>query len=153
MASEFAERQKEDFFRDITAFGSLWWYLTIAILFLIYENYGVFINLLTGLVFIYAIAIAIRAFYFKNRPKKYSYNSFIEKIDAASFPSLHSARASFLSIALIYFFDSVIASIFLVIMVFIVAYSRIHLKKHDIKDVSAGVVVGVAVYFIVRYLA
>ena len=97
MASEFIQRQKEDFFRDITSFASLLWYLAIVSVFFISKNYDVFIKLVTGLLFIYFIVIIIRTFYFKHRPIKYGYNSYIEKLDASSFPSLHSSRAAFMS--------------------------------------------------------
>ncbi len=151
MASEFIKRQKDDFFRDLTVFGSLWFYIFIAMIFLIQKDYGMLKKLIAGFVFIYLVVIAIRSFYFKNRPKKYSYDSYLEKLDAASFPSLHSARAVYLSMILMKFFDKIFISILLLILVSIVAYSRIYLKKHDVKDVSAGFVVGILVYLIAEY--
>lgn len=152
MNSEFAERQKNDFFRDITSFASLWWYLTISLVFLITKNYDIFLRLASGLLLIYFIVVVIRTFYFKNRPKKYSYNSYMEKLDASSFPSLHSARAVFMSIVLMIFFDNVFLSALLAALVIITAYSRIQLRKHDLIDVLAGVVVGIVVYSIVIFI-
>ena len=146
------KRQKDDFFRDLTTFGSLWFYIFIALVFLIQKNYGVLKKLITGFVLIYLIVVAIRSFYFKNRPKKYSYSSYLERLDAASFPSLHSARAVYLSMILIDFFNNAVFSAFMVILAVIVSYSRIYLKKHDLKDVSAGFVVGIVAYFVVEYL-
>lgn len=150
MVSEFVKRQKSDFFRDFTALGSLWFYLIAILIFLIIKNYSIFIKLLIGLLLIYAVVIFIRTFYFKNRPKRYSYDSYIEKLDASSFPSLHSARAAFLSMILMNLFGNIIFSIFIVVLIGIVAYSRIYLKKHDLKDVLAGIILGVVVYFIVN---
>lgn len=152
MASEFIKRQKDDFFRDLTVFGSLWFYIFIALVFLIQKNYGVLKKLMAGFVLIYIIVVAIRSFYFKNRPKKYSYNSYLEKLDAASFPSLHSSRAVYLSMILMNFFNNTIFSAFIAILVVIASYSRIYLKKHDLKDVSAGFAVGILAYFVVDYL-
>lgn len=152
MASEFIKRQREDFFRDFTALGSLWFYFIAMSIFLINGHYGMLARLSFGLIFIYIIIAAIRAVYFKERPKRYSYNSFIEKLDASSFPSLHSARAAFLSMALMKFFGNIAFSIFLAVLLAILAYSRIHLKKHDLKDVLAGVILGLAVYFGVDYI-
>jgi|SRR3989344_6230108 len=151
MVSEFIKRQRDDFFRDLTVFGSLWFYLIAMLIFLIVKDYSIFIKLLIGLLLVYTVVIFIRTFYFKNRPKKYSYNSYLEKLDASSFPSLHSARAVYLSMILMNFFNNVIFSAFIVILVVVASYSRIYLKKHDLKDVSAGFVVGILVYFVVGY--
>ena len=152
MASEFTQRQKSDFFRDITSFASLWWYLLIALVFFVNKNYDIFIKLVIGLLIIYFIAILIRTFYFKPRPKKYSYNSYIEKLDASSFPSLHSSRAVFMSIILMKFFNNFALSALLAVLTIIIAYSRIQLKKHDLMDVLAGVVVGTVVYSIANFI-
>lgn len=152
MPSEFTKRQKEDFFRDVTALGSLWFYLIAMLIFLIAKNYKIFTKLLFGLVSIYLVVILIRTFYFKERPKKYPHTSYIEKLDASSFPSLHSARAAFLSIILINFFNNVIFSVFFVALAALVAYSRIRLKKHDLGDIFGGIVVGMLAYFVVGYL-
>ena len=152
MPSEFIKRQKDDLFRDITSLGSLFAYLLIAIFFLIQKNYDLFSELAIGLVIIYIITITIRSFYFKDRPRKYPHPSFIEKLDASSFPSLHTARISFLSMALINYINDNIFSIVLVILIALVAYSRVYLKKHDKIDVLFGIALGVIVYFIVNWI-
>ncbi|MBI2542134.1 phosphatase PAP2 family protein [Candidatus Woesearchaeota archaeon] len=152
MASEFAERQKNDFFRDMTSFASLWWYLIITFVLLITKSYDTFARLLIGLLLMYLIVVPIRTFHFKHRPKRYSYNSYIEKLDASSFPSLHSSRAVFMSLVLMKFFNNHNISALLAAFVVVVAYSRIHLKKHDLSDVLAGAVVGIAAYFGVLWI-
>ena len=152
MASEFAKRQKSDFFRDITSFASLWWYFIITLIFLAAGNYDVSSRLLIGLLLTYFIVIITRTFYFKHRPEKYSYNSYIQKLDASSFPSLHSSRAVFMSLVLAKFFNNNILSALLAVLAIIIAYSRIQLRKHDLTDVLAGAAVGAAVYFTVGYL-
>lgn len=148
MPSEFLQRQKDDFFRDLTSFGSLWFYIIVILFFLILKNYPVSKKLFIGFILIYGITIIIRSFYFKNRPKKYNYHNFIEKLDAASFPSLHSARIIFLGLFFANYFNNLMLSLLIVILVLIVLYARIYLKKHDLKDVLAGVVLGVVVYFV-----
>lgn len=152
MPSEFIERQKNDLFRDITSFASLWWYFAIALIFLMTKNYDISVKLGIGLLLIYFVVIVIKTFYFKNRPKKYIYNSYIEKLDASSFPSLHSSRAVFMSMVLMKFFNNTALSALLAVFVVGIAYSRIQLKKHDLIDVLAGVVVGAAVYPIVNFI-
>lgn len=149
MDSEFLERQKKDLVRDISALGSLFSYLLLMMLFLIPKRYDVFIRLLAGAILIYTVTILIRSFYFKERPNKYPYKSYIEKLDASSFPSLHSARIAFLSMVFIKHFNNVFLTVLIIILAIGVVYSRIELKKHDLKDVLGGVVVGFVIYLII----
>jgi len=152
MQYEFLKRQKDDFWRDLTSLGSMWFYSILMILFLILRNYVVFNKLLIGFVLIYLITIIIRATHFKNRPRKYSYANFIEKLDASAFPSLHATRSGFLFMILVKYFNNLFVSIILFVLLIVVSYSRIYLKKHDIRDVSVGVGLGVVVYVIVNWL-
>ena len=149
MASEFAKRLKEDLIRDITALGSLFSYLLLMLFFLVLNKYKVFIKLLIGFVLIYIATILIRLFYFKDRPKKYPHSSFIDGLDASSFPSLHAERTSFLSLLLMNYFDNVLISILLILIVILVSFSRVYLKKHDKADVIAGLAIGALVYLVV----
>lgn len=151
MEQEFKKRQLYDFFRDFSSLGNIWFYLIVVLFFMIFENKTIANKLLIGLVLIYFIVVIIRTFYFKERPNKYPYKSYIEKLDASSFPSLHSARIAFLSIIFIKHFNNVFLTVLIIILAVIVAYSRIELKKHDLKDVLGGVVVGVVVNFIVNF--
>ena len=150
MPSEFIQRQKNDFFRDLTSLGSLWFYLLIALAFLIQKDYRMLKQLTAGFILMYIIVILIRSFYFKNRPKRYSHHNFIEKIDASSFPSLHGSRISFLCITLAEYFSNNLLSILLVILTALVAHSRLYLKKHDKSDVLTGILLGIAVYFVMN---
>ncbi len=149
MESEFKKRHVYDFFRDFSSLGNIWFYLIVVLFFMIFENKAIANKLLIGLVLIYALTIAIRSFYFKERPTKYPHSSYIEKLDASSFPSLHSARIAFLSMVLMNYLEELLFSVLLVILAIIIVYSRIYLKKHDFSDVSAGVILGAIVYFIV----
>lgn len=152
MPSEFIQRQKDDFFRDITSFGSLWFYLILMLVLLMLRNYVLLEKLAIGFILIYAAVITIRSFYFKNRPQKYKYGNFLERIDASSFPSLHAARTIFLASLFIEYFKNKLISILLIILALIVLYSRTYLKKHDWKDVIAGAFFGALVYFVIRTL-
>ena len=150
MTSIFIQRQKDDLFRDMTSLGSLFAYLLISFFFLILKNYYLFTRLAVGLVATYTITIIVRSFYFKDRPKKLSHRDYIERLDASSFPSLHAIRITFLSILLMVYFNDFFISLILGILIFIVVYSRIYLRKHDLKDVSAGIFLGIAIYFIIK---
>jgi membrane-associated phospholipid phosphatase len=103
--------------------------------------------MLAGFVLIYTATIVIKTVYFKNRPVKFSYNSYIEKLDASSFPSLHASRTAFLGLVLSKYFSSYIFTAIMVVLILAIAYTRVYLKKHDFMDVSAGIILGILVYF------
>ena len=150
--SIFLKRQAKDLIRDITSLGSLSFYLITSLIFLLLNNYTIFRKLAIGLVLIYVVVIPIRTFYFKHRPEKYEYKSYIERLDASSFPSLHAARTAYMCLTLIEFFNENLISLIIVIVSLAVFYSRIHLKKHDILDISGGAIVGGLIYFLVSYI-
>lgn len=152
MESDFIQRQKNDLIRDITSFGSLFTYLLLVLIVLLQKNYDLFIILVIGIIMIYLFVIIIRALYFKNRPKQIPYSSFIARLDASSFPSLHATRSGFLFMILVKYFNNFLVSIILFVLLISILYSRIYLKKHDLKDVSAGLVLGVVVYAMVNWL-
>ena len=145
--SEFIERQKNQYFHEITSLGGNLIYAITAVSFLILAMYNTFNKLLLGIILIYAIVVLIKMVYFKNRPQSYNYNSFIEKIDASSFPSVHASRSAFLAAILMDYFSNAEISILLGILVLMVVYSRIRLRRHDTLDVSAGIILGIVVYF------
>ena len=152
MISDFLERQKNDLVRDISALGSLFFYIFLMVLFLLLKNYSLFSKLLFGLLIIYIVTIPFRTFLFRERPKKIKHDSYIEKLDAASFPSLHASRTAFMAAMLMKFFNNYIISILLVLIGLSIAYSRIYLKKHDLKDVIAGIIFGILAYFVVNLI-
>ena len=152
MQSEFAERQKHDIMRDISALGSLIFYVLLMILFLALNDYPSLKKLLVGIILMYFVTIMIRLAYFKNRPDKFAYHNTIEKIDAASFPSLHAARTGFLSVFFAYYFNNVPISAILSALALGILFSRIYLRKHDFRDVLAGAFLGVLAYFAVNFI-
>ena len=106
------------------------------------------VPLIAGSILTAGIVILIRIFYFKNRPKKETHTNFWERVDASSFPSLHTARIVFLALLFSTYFDNLHLTILCTITAALVSYSRIYLQKHDWIDVFAGVVVGAATYFV-----
>ena len=152
MTNDFMQRQKDDVIRDISSFGSLFFYILAVLIFLILGNYRAFVELLAGLAIIYIVTAILRTVFFKERPRRYNYNSYIEKLDAASFPSLHASRTAFIGAFFMAYFGNIILAAALVLMTLLIAYSRIYLKRHDFKDVAAGIILGILVYFAVQYL-
>ena len=126
---------------DFTSLGGLALYLLLALLHFLMGYNTVGYALLSSLIMLYVIIIVIRLFYYRNRPVKREYHNIVERIDASSFPSMHSARASSLAIIL-----GSTAIIHVAIILWIVAVgvgiARIILKKHDIIDVIAGLLLG-----------
>ena len=152
MPSEFIQRQSYDLVRDISSLGSLFFYALVLVFFAAIKDSKMFFRLFTGVLIIYAITVIIRVAYFKERPKKFSYNNLLERLDAAAFPSLHAARTGLLAVSFVYYFDNTILSAIMTLLALGISYSRIYLKRHDFKDVTAGAVLGVLAYFAVNYI-
>lgn len=143
----------KELFRDLTSFGGFLFYAILILFFFLSKNFVIALQLFVGILFIYAIIVSIRLFYFKERPKRVYYRNIVEKIDASSFPSIHSARIVFLALVLIYNFDNTLLTNILIALVAIVAcYSRIYLKKHDYADVFGGVIVGSVCFAVTSFL-
>jgi len=133
-------------FEEITTLGGLMFYSLFLFWFLFKGEYFLFIILILGQIIIYLGTLIFRLVYFKHRPEKIKYKSFLEKVDASSFPSIHAARVTFLSIFLIWFIVNDILLIGLIaILAILVFYSRIYLKKHDIVDIIGGILLGIVV--------
>lgn len=145
----FIQKQKEDFWRDITSLGGAGIYFTIVLLLIAFEQKKIAAEIFTGFLITYFTAVIIRLFYFKNRPRKETYNNTLEKIDASSFPSVHSARAVFLALTFSKLSDTTAASILLFTIAGAVCYSRIAIKKHYLIDVIGGIVLGIVTFIIV----
>ena len=135
----------EEFWQDIKALGGLPFYLIMILLFLILQDYKTTFVLFVGLVLTYSIAVLIRMIYFKERPQKVKYETFIQKIDASSFPSVHVMRAVVLGLILALTISSPFFSMLIVLCVLFVAKSRIKLKRHHLGDVLGGMILGVLV--------
>ena len=140
---------KSMIFEDLSALGGSVFYGFVLLLVLLLGELELFFSLLIGFFFSLLIIILIRTFYFKDRPKKEKHNSYLEKIEASSFPSWHAARAMFLALMFSYLFVNKLMTIFLIIIALLVSYSRIHLKKHDWVDILGGLVLGVVTFLLV----
>lgn len=141
------------FFEEITFLGGSLFYLLFSLIFLFNKQYEIFFLFVLGLFFIIFWFLIIRAFYFKPRPEKMNYDNFLEKIDASSFPSRHSARVTFLFIFLItHFIHNFILVLAGFILASLVLCSRIYLKKHYLEDVLGGIMLGIFSFLLSIYL-
>lgn len=108
-------------------------------------------GLFFGLVLCMLITLLIRILYFKERPNRREKKSFLEKIDASSFPSLHAMRAWFLATFFAVVFQNAAVTLFLICIALIICYSRIYLKHHDWIDVMFGAMFGLGIGAILFY--
>ena len=136
----------EGFWRDVTTLGSGFFSLAVLFLLLLLNEYELLVKLTVGFFFTIFVVALIRTFYFKNRPQKQEFKGFIERIDASSFPSLHTARVVFLTLSMVDVLNNtnnVKLILFLVIFALLGIYSRIYLKRHDWNDIVGGIILGV----------
>ena len=136
-------------FRDVTSLGGLSFFIFISVLVLALHKLDLLKELLLGFVITLAVVVMVRTFYFKDRPKKRNYSNYFERIEASSFPSLHSARVVFTIAVFVKYFNQIYATYFLIFMAALVCYSRIYLKKHDWVDITFGAILGYLTFFIV----
>ena len=141
-----------EFFRDLTALGGMSFYALMLLFTLLFRQYGIFFDLALGLLLMLVVLLLIRTFYFKDRPLPQDYHTFLQKIDASSFPSLHTARIFFLALYLSVVWNKIYITIFLLIIASSVSYSRIYLQKHDWWDVLGGIVLAGIVLGVVRWV-
>ena len=142
----------EEPIRDTTALGGLALYLFVGAFFLFLGHTTMTIKLAIGLILCYAFVIGIRTVFFKARPKKQKYKGWLTKIDASSFPSMHSARATVLAIMLFSFFNDQRISALLGVGLFAVIATRILLKRHYALDVIGGVILGLIVAWLTFFI-
>lgn len=139
----------KDCFRDFTSFGSAYFFILMILVSLILKEIKLFKVLLAGFIVSYLVIIIIRMFYFRRRPDKEKYNSFISRINAASFPSLHAMRVGFLGLVFCLFFSNKYLIALVLVISFLVLYSRIYLKRHYTSDVIVGLILGLILGLVV----
>lgn len=136
---------REENIKDIAALGGNPVYIGVAALFWLFGNPGVAVQLAVALILCYAATTALRIGFFRERPKKQGYRNFLERIDASSFPSLHTMRAAVIAATTGVFFSQPLAWILAAAAAVSVAASRVVQKRHHKSDVVAGLVIGVTI--------
>lgn len=142
-AASLRKTKYAEYIRDFTAIGNPFLLLLVALATLstFPEFYTYFFVLLAGFLINEIICSAIKYFWHKPRPNGQEFKNGLEKIDAGSFPSIHSSRIAlvYLSLAYIHYMAAnfLLIPVFLIVIV-VVGYSRIFLKKHFFIDVIAG---------------
>ena len=112
--------------------------------------------LFAGILMSYGGGSFIKFFFFKPRPLPYVFQNWLEKIDASSFPSIHTSNATIIAMIRSRWWHQSIVSWtdrFLIIPIVVtvvsicaaIALSRIELKKHFTIDVLAGMLFGILI--------
>lgn len=135
--------------QDSTALGGLPIYLFVMLFFVLTDYRPVAYGLFVGLILCYSITILVRAMHFKWRPDRQSYSNWMEKIDASSFPSLHTMRAVVLFGTIGYFFATPLSWMLSISGIILVGGTRVLLSRHYLADVLGGAGIGVVVLILV----
>lgn len=125
-------------FEQITNFGGIIFYGFVLGVLFVFFIWDLLISLFISLLLIMITAILMKHFFFKERPNKQKGKNFIEKIDASSFPSVHSMRIFSLIFWFSLFYKNPIFIFYISFFGLLVMYSRIYLKKHYLLDVFFG---------------
>jgi len=132
------------FFKFLSFFGTPYFYI-ILFLILIFFNSPLTIKLVTGILITEAICWMIKIIYKKQRPKPRKIKNFYQKLDANSFPSIHTARiALIVATTNILFFDYLLFLLSISLLIG-VGFSRIYLKEHYLIDVITGGIIGLII--------
>lgn len=146
-----------EYIRDFTAIGNPFLLLLVALATLSsHPQFKTFFpTLLAGFFLNEMVCSAIKYFWHKPRPNGQEFNNGFEKIDAGSFPSIHSSRIAFVYLSMSYI-QYMAGNLFIVpvflIIILVVGYSRVFLKKHFLVDVMAGYFLGALLFFVVTFL-
>ena len=141
----------KEFFISATSFGSPIFYI-LVILVLLRLKAPFVLTLFLAILFIELFCVVIKSVYRKERPVSQDRDDFFNKIDANSFPSVHSARISLLVTMISLYYKDVLILIVGIIFALCVGYSRIYLKRHYREDILAGFLIGVLTAIIAFYI-
>ncbi len=143
---------KSEFQHELSNFGGIWFYGLVALAFLVLAKWEPFLEIVIGFFAIFAVMFLIRSFYFKERPQKLKHDSYLSKINASSFPSIHAMRSTVLATILFIHFGIWQLIIPLALIPIFACYSRIAIKRHDLVDITFGVIFGIIVGWLITFL-
>lgn len=130
---------------EIAALASVTTTGVIMLILFVFDESRLALALASMLIVTYAVGASLRLLLPKPRPRRRRAKHWFERIDAASFPSLHAARASALAILLAMRWPVAPFVMLLVVLVLLVSYARVVVGAHDRTDVLAGTLLGAGV--------
>ncbi len=134
--------QNNDFIKNVSALGTLPFFLIIISILYSINQIHFAIQLALGIFIGHLITYLIRLIYRKERPIPQKYESLVEKIDTSSFPSLHSVRAIIFFIISVMNSQSLTAYFIFSIYALGILWSRHYLQRHDWIDIFGGALIG-----------
>ena len=135
-----------DWARDITSLGNPFILLFVPFIFL---GFGKpFWILLGALAINEIIGSLIKIVFPKTRPNGQKYTNIIEKIDAGSFPSLHSSRITVVYLTMFSNAEILVMQALFIFIILMVMLSRVALKKHFFTDIIGGFVIGLIIWWV-----
>lgn len=148
--SNFLSSKLHDWFRDFTSLANP--LLLLFVPFTILANYNIkaFYCIAIALLINEIIGSLIKIIFPKTRPNGQTYKGIMQKIDAGSFPSLHSSRISIVYLSLFSLTENSIMQVLFLLVVAIVMLSRVQLKKHFWIDVIGGLAMGVGFWYLLK---
>ncbi|MEK6822617.1 MAG: phosphatase PAP2 family protein [Nanoarchaeota archaeon] len=147
----------DDLINDVSALGGLPFFVVITTLLISVappeKRIALALALLGGLAACYGITALIRRLWFRQRPQQIAHKNWWQRIDASAFPSLHTMRAAFLAtIFAILAFGQWLVIIVGILLIVLVAFARVHKKKHHVSDVVVGALIGILLALIAMVL-
>ena len=133
--------------KDSSAYGGFPFYGIVILSALLVGAIAFATSLILSLIAITIVIMVVRLAYFKARPGKRpkKYKILYERIDNSSFPSIHTARSVMISIALL---TQLNLLPILLLMILLVAASRIYFKRHYMIDILVGWAIGAILGYI-----
>jgi undecaprenyl-diphosphatase len=135
-----------DWTRDITALANP--LIIVLVPFLFLGSTPLFYRLLWTLLINEVFCSLIKVIFPKKRPVEQNYDSVIEKIDAGSFPSIHTSRITLVYLTLFSMTNHLGMQIALLAVIVLVMISRVVLKKHYTTDVIGGFIIGLLLWMV-----
>jgi undecaprenyl-diphosphatase len=142
------QRQLLETARDVSAFGSALFVVCLCMIMALSDRTAA-ASLAIGLAVVEACGHAIKFLFHRNRPEAQPYGNTLERLDAASFPSIHTARSAMISVVAGTVWGWFPMWVGIAVLVGI---SRIVLKRHHPGDVLAGGILGLAAGWLVRLM-
>lgn len=139
----------QDWSRDFTSLANP--LILIFVPFVVMGLTPSFYTLLLALLVNEVLGSLIKILFPKKRPNGQTYSNLIEKIDAGSFPSLHSSRITLVYLSLFSFSSLVLMKVAFLLIIPIVMLSRVQLKKHFWTDIIGGFIIGVILWWLSVY--
>lgn len=142
----FWQYKFEDWSRDFTSLANP--LILVFVPFAVMGFQTLFYKLLIALLINEILGSVIKIIFPKKRPNGQTYSNLVEKIDAGSFPSLHSSRITLVYLSLFSFADVLSLKLVFLAVILVVMLSRVQLKKHFWTDIIGGFIIGGLIWYI-----